>query len=89
MSHSKFQILPQNLIQQFYYSFSIYGLLLHFHSMTKIGPKFPLTVTYNFSAFLTLDQSRKIIRKKEDEFIAEMIRKVELEAKLLVSNHAD
>jgi hypothetical protein len=26
---------------------------------------------------LTLDKSRKIIRKKEDEFVAEMVRKIE------------
>lgn len=57
--------------------------------MTKNGSKFPLTVTYNFSAFLTLDKSRKIIRKKEDEFVAEMVRRVEQEAKLLVSKHSD
>ncbi len=87
MSHHKFKILPHNLIQHFYYSFSIYGLLLHFHSIAKNTTDFSRTVTYNFSAFLTLDKSRKIIRKKEDEFVAEMIRKIEHEAGIFVGKN--
>jgi hypothetical protein len=60
----KIILLPENLVHSFFNSFDIHEFLIHFHSVTKQKILKSSALNYNFSAFLTLDKSRKIIRKK-------------------------